>query len=292
MSQSDIKFAYFGGEPLGLPVLEKLHSFGLVPSLIVCSPDRPVGRKQTLTPPPVKVWAHTAGIEVYQPDSYKNDATREKLKSNVWDVFVVVAYNYLLPSWFLEIPKHGVLNVHPSLLPKLRGASPIRSAILRDEPEAVGVTIMLMDSAMDHGPLLAQQALKIDKKDWPVAGPLLDNKLAIIGGELLATTLPAWITGNIKPTVQEHNQATYCGKFKKSDAELQLDPLHPVKGALAWQNWLKINAFTGIGETHFIHKGKRIKVKQAKLIDNQLHILRVTPEGKSEQAFTTYLSSL
>lgn len=289
---SNLRFAYFGGEPLGVPVLEELAAAGLTPSLVVCNPDRPAGRGQLLTPPPVKRFAEEHNIPIYQPTTYKDDSVREYLSEQDWDVFVVVAYNFILPQWFLDIPKHGVINVHPSLLPKLRGASPIRTAIKDDLREDIGVTVMLMDEEMDHGPILDQMAMPIADENWPVPGPELDVALARMGGALLADVLPAWVAGELAPQEQEHEAATYCTRFQKGDNELALDPHALPTGKAAWPIWLTINAFAGIGDTYFIHNGKRVKIKAAAFKGGSLELLRVTPEGKAEMDFAAYLRNL
>jgi len=287
-----LKFAFFGGEPLGVPVLEELEKAGLLPQLVICNPDRPVGRKQELTPPPVKVWAEEHGIEVFQPTNYKDETTREKLEETTWDAFVVVAYNFILPGWLLELPEHGSLNVHPSLLPKLRGASPIRTAILNDERDSVGVTVMLLDEKMDHGPILDQIVVPIDDDNWPLFGPEIDIALAKTGGALLAATLPAWVTGEIQPQEQDHTAATYCGRLHKSDSELAIDPLNLPSGPEAKQAWVAINAFAGIGDTFFVHQNKRVKIITARLSEDSLELLKVIPEGKKETDFNDYLNTL
>lgn len=289
-----IKFAYFGGEPLAVPVLEELKKADLTPSLIICNPDRPSGRGHQLTPPPAKVWAESEGIEVFQPTTYKkNDVARDRLSKESWDLFVVVAYNFILPPWLLEIPKHGVINVHPSLLPKLRGASPIRTAILENLPEDVGVTIMLMDQEMDHGPILEQEQLELTEVNWPISGPKLDKILATKGGELLAEVIPAWINDELSPQEQDHEAATYCHKLDPAAREIKLDPNSLPSGRDAKKTWHTINAFAGIGDTYFIHDQKRVKVKQAELTTNgSLRIIRVVPEGKKEIDFKDYLNSL
>lgn len=288
-----IKFIYFGGEPLAVPVLEQLKEAGLIPSIIVCNPDRPTGRAQTLTPPPAKVWAETEGIEVFQPTTYKEESVREFLSQSNWDIFVVVAYNFILPQWLLDIPKHGVINVHPSLLPKLRGASPIRTAILENQPDDVGVTIMLMDELMDHGPILEQEQLRLTENNWPKSGPKLDLVLAKLGGKLLAEVLPAWIADELSPQEQDHDAATYCTRFEKSDSEVTLNPLALPGGVNAKKIWHAINAFAGIGDTYFIHNNVRVKIKLAELgKDGSLKLLRVIPEGKKEVDFSDYLNSL
>jgi len=296
MTNSKINFIYFGGEPLGVPVLEELKVAGLLPSLVVCSPDRPVGRKQELTPPPTKVWAQAHNIPTWQPESYKGDdakiATQEKLTAINADVFVVVAYNFILPQWLLDVPAHGVVNVHPSMLPLLRGASPIRTAIKDDLREAIGVTIMQMDAQMDHGQILDQMPLPIVDENWPQTGPSLDLALARLGGAMLAEILPEYVAGDIFPQEQEHNQATYCGRFTKDDSEIELNPRKLPTSNKAYQAWLKINAFDGIGGTFFRHNEKRIKIKEAEFSMGKLRLVTVIPEGKNPQPFTVWLDSL
>lgn len=289
---SNPKIAFFGGEPLGLPSLQALCTAGLKPTLVVCNPDRPRDRGQQLRPPAIKVWAEEQGIAVFQPHSFKDATELSLITEQEWDLFVVVAYNFILPKWFLELPKHGVINVHPSLLPKLRGASPIRTAILDNDPRVVGVSIMLMDEAMDHGPLLAQQALTINEEVWPIAGPDMDKSLAILGGELLVDTIFKWLAGDITPEEQEHEQATYTKKFSKTESELFLDPSNLPAGDEAKQLLCKIKAFAGMFDTFFMDNSKRIKIKEATLdVDGSLLPLRVTPEGKKEMDFATYLQS-
>ena len=289
---SDIRFVYFGGEPLGVPVLEELKASGLLPELIVCNPDRPVGRKQELTPPPVKEWAQENGIEVFQPTSYKDESVKERIMNEEWDLFVVVAYNFILPKWLLEIPENGVLNVHPSLLPRLRGASPIRTAIKDDLRDEVGVTVMLMDEEMDHGPILEQMMMDISDENWPVAGPDLDEALARMGGALLADTIPNWVEGNIEPQEQPHELASYCGKLKKEDSELNLDPHNLPTGNEAKQAWHIHQAFLGIGNTFFVHNDKRVKITEAEYKNNVFQLVTVVPEGKSAIPFELYLQSI
>lgn len=291
MNTANAKIAFFGGEPLGVPTLEKLHEAGITPQLIICNPDRPSGRGQKLTPPPVKNWAKLHGIEVFQPDSYKDKEKLSRILNEEWDLFVVVAYNFILPKWFLELPKKGVVNVHPSLLPKLRGASPIRTAILENTPDVVGVTVMLMDEKMDHGPILKQESFT--PPQWPITGPELDTLLANRGGELLAEAIPEWLGGMITPQEQNHDEATYCGRFTKDDARIELDPRNLPIGADATTALAKIFAFTGIGDAFFEYKGERVKIKQATLAnDGSLCLLRVTPAGKSEMDFERYKQSI
>ena len=288
-----IKFVFFGGEPLAVPVLNQLKKAGLTPSLVVCNPDRPRGRGHVVTPPPVKLWAIAEGIEVFQPANYKDSLAEARLKSETWDLFVVVAYNFILPDWLLNIPKHQVINVHPSMLPSLRGASPIRTAILKNLPDEVGVTIMLMDKEMDHGPILEQEQLQIKPNQWPVSGADLDKILADKGGKLLAEVIPAWINDELLPQEQDHDMATYCSRFAKGENELVINPLQLPTGKVAKQIWHTVNAFIGIGDTYFIHDEKRIKITQANFTSGgTLEILKVIPEGKKEIDFKDYLQQL
>jgi methionyl-tRNA formyltransferase len=248
-----------------------------------------------LTPPRLKTWAIENDIEVFQPSSYKesNKENLTRITDHEWDLFVVVAYNFILPKWLLELPKHGTINVHPSLLPKLRGMSPIRTAILENLPEQVGVSIMLLDEEMDHGPILSQTPLTLN--EWPISGPLLDDMLGQIGGEMLAATIPRFLTGEITPTEQEHLAATYTKKFEKADSELFINPTNLPTGDTAFTTLCKMKAFEGIGDTFFIDNGKRVKVKDAGLTTGAhpptLTITRVIPEGKKEMDFTAYLTS-
>jgi methionyl-tRNA formyltransferase len=288
-----MKFAFFGGEPLAVPVLEELKQFNLLPSLIICNPDRPSGRGQKLTPPPAKVWAEQEGIEVFQPDNYKDSAAEAKLADERWDLFVVVAYNFILPNWLLDLPTKGTLNVHPSLLPRLRGASPIRTAILENLPEEIGVTIMLLDEKMDHGPILEQVPLEMSADNWPMSGPELDNALAKLGGSLLANTITDWVNDDVSPQDQDHEQATYCTKLDPAKRELKINPTKLPVGPEAKQVWHTICAFAGVGDTYFIYDDKRVKVKQAMWTDGgSLVLKRVIPEGKKEIDFKDYLNSL
>lgn len=295
MSTTPLTIAYFGGEPLGAPILAALIAAGYAPTLVICNPDRPVGRKQTLTPPPVKAVATAHGIPVAQPTRLRDDTAllATLTEPGAFDLFIVVAYNHLLPEQVVTAPRLKTLNVHPSLLPKLRGASPIRSAILGDQPEVVGVTIMQMDKEMDHGPIVAQQAYPIEAAAWPLAGTELDAALIDTGAKLLIKTIPAWIAGTITPTVQEHTAATYCHKLERAMGELEIDPLALPQGSRARHALLKIRAFDGFPGTFFMQAGKRIKITAAHLDPTDtLVINRVIPEGKKEQPFSVFLQSL
>lgn len=278
-------FVFFGTPEASVTVLETLKSKELVPSLIVTAPDRARGRKMIVTPPPVGIWAKENGIEMIQPGKITDGVANEikdKAPKGGWDFFVVFSYGYILPKALLDIPKHGVLNVHPSLLPRLRGASPIRSLILNDESET-GVSIILLDEKMDHGPILAQE--KIELSEWPIGAIELEDKLSKFGGELLAKTISEWTSGNISPKEQNHGEATFSKKIKKEDGLLDLS-------AGARENFLKIKAYEGWPGTYFFtDEGVRVKVTDAELKNDELKITHVVPEGRREMRYEDFLKN-
>ncbi len=281
------RIAFFGTPHIAVSVLDALKEVGMLPAVIITNPDAPQGRKMVLTPPPVKVWGEEQKVPVLQPLSLKtDDSVVPYLETLGVNLIVVAAYGKIIPKSILDIPKHGTLNVHPSLLPKLRGASPIRSAILEDMRET-GVTIMLLDEELDHGPILAQEVVPIEKESWPLRGQALDTLLASRGGKLLAQVIPKWINGDITPIPQDHSQATFCTKITKEMGEIDLtaDPYH---------NLLKIRAFDGWPGTFFFteRNGARIRVKilDAELVsDGSLKITRIVPEGKNEMAYEDFI---
>jgi len=285
----NLKIAYFGGEPLGVPVLKTLLEAGIKPELVVSSPDRPSGRGQKLTPPPIKIFAQENNIEVFQPESIKDKLRIRSLTDREWDLFVVVAYNHILPKWLIELPKYKTINVHPSMLPLRRGPNPIRSAIIEDDRTAVGVSIMLMDEEMDHGPLLAQKSFPIKDENWPIDGRTLDESLANLGGALLVEVITKLVANQITPTPQNHGQATYTQKMTRSDGELDIDPYDLPTGEEARALYRKIQGYAGWPGTFFIYNDKRIKINEAKLMNNQLHLVSVTPEGKNTCSFNQWL---
>ena len=206
-----MKIVFFGTPHFGALILEKLCQSEYKPVLVITALDKPVGRKQVITPPPVKVVAEKYKI------SFGEITAIDNLKSLNPDLIIVAAYGKLLPKEILEIPKYGCLNVHPSLLPKYRGPSPIQYAILNGDQET-GVTIILMDEKMDHGPILANSKIEID--DFEIDYPNLHNKLAQLGSDLLIETIPKWINGEIQPQTQDEAIATFTKIIKKEDGKI------------------------------------------------------------------------
>ena len=281
------KIAFFGTPEIAVFVLEELHKEGFTPSLIVTNPDRKQGRGLAVSAPPVKEWALQHNIEVFQPTSVSDKEALAPLLKQDWDIFIVVAYGAIMPLWLIEIPKHGTVNVHPSLLPKLRGASPIRTSILNDL-DGAGVSIMHMDEKMDHGPLLAQETY---------TGPLLpggelDVILAKKGGVLLASILPELLAGSLVARNQDHSKATYSKKISKEMAQLAIDPYNLPTGATAHATLLKIYAYDQWPTAFFIHNDQRVKITRAHIENDALVIDTVIPEGKKEMPYEVYLQSL
>ncbi|MEI7765013.1 MAG: methionyl-tRNA formyltransferase [bacterium] len=288
---SKLNFVFWGTPDVASETLEILKKNGYVPSLIVTAPDRPQGRKMLITPPPVKVWAIENNIPYLQPENLKGgidivfrnigrrDGAEHSKSSaedfcgeqNIPDLFLVVAYGKIMPEELLNLPKLGSLNIHYSLLPKYRGASPVESAILAGDTET-GISIQKMIYKMDAGPMVAQEKVVIlpDEK-----ASELRTKLIKIGGELLVKTLPDFINNKITLTPQEETNATHCKKIKKEDGLIDLND-DPIK------NYNKFRAYATWPRTFFFRDGKRIIITNAKLENGTFKILKIIPEGGKE----------
>lgn len=277
-------FAFFGTPRFATVVLDALEAHGFLPALVVTAPERPRGRGQKPHPASAKEWALARGIDVLEPATLKDEQFVAELQNTDWDVFVVAAYGTLIPKKILDTPRCGALNVHPSLLPKFRGPSPVLSAILADK-RATGVTIMQMTETMDAGPVVAQAKVELEEEAWPPKGSLFEDLLAKEGGNLLAETLPLWVAGEITPEPQDEAEATYTKKFTDQDALIDLAD-NPRK------QLLKIRAFDKNPRAYFLTpEGKRIIITEAEIREGRLEILKVIPEGKKEMAFKTYRES-
>ena len=215
-SPKNLRVAFFGTPRLAQIVLEKLIDSPYRPLLVVTAPDTKAGRGQTLGQSPVKQTAQKYNIDT----SYQLPKT-----SNQFDLAILVAYGKIIPEKILTIPKYGFINVHPSLLPKYRGPSPIQSAILEGE-ENTGVTIIKLDEAIDHGPILAQSEVAITNGDTHAS---LVEKLGELGAKLLIKTLPKYLAGKIKPSHQDNLKATFTKRITKQDGEIDLlNPPNPL----------------------------------------------------------------
>ncbi len=277
-------FAFFGTPKFSVHVLDALERQGMLPALVITAPDRPQGRGLVLTPSPVKQWAMERGIDVLTPEKLKDEDFLAELQNTEWDVFLVAAYAKLIPKNILEMPRRGSLNVHPSLLPKFRGPSPAASAILADE-RTTGVTIMQMSEKMDAGPIVAQARIELEEEAWPPKGSEFETLLATEGGNLLAETLPHWISGQIDAEPQDESQATFTRKFTDADSLIDLN-------GNPREQLLKIRTFDKNPRAHFIRDGKRVIITEADIKDGALEILRVIPEGKKEMPYVDFVRTL
>ncbi len=203
MNKQKLKIIFVGTPEFGAIILDGLIKSNFKPILVIAAPDKPVGRKQVLTSLPTKILAQRYKIPVLQPEILAN--SKLQITNSKPDLIVVAAYGQIIPKDILDIPKYGSLNVHPSLLPKYRGPSPIQTAILNGDKKT-GVTIILMDEKMDHGPILAQRGLGIEEEE---TAEILHDKLAHLGARLLMETIPRWIRKMIKPETQDERKVTY-----------------------------------------------------------------------------------
>ena len=275
MNKKDISFVYFGTPEFSTIVLDELKNAGYTPSLVITAPSRPVGRKYIVTPPPVKIWADTHGIECWQPEHPRDSINELSLRKD--DLYIVASYGYILNQTILDIPKYGVLNVHTSLLPKYRGASPIEAALLHGDTET-GSTIMKMTLGMDEGPILEQSNIPITPTTTKLE---LFKTLAHDGGKLLAQTLPHWINGDITEQPQNHTLASYCKKIHKTDADVTHDDDRTRDR--------KYHAYYGWPGIFMMDDTTRLKITQASYQNNIFTIEKVIPEGKKEMYYHEYL---
>ncbi len=264
-----MRYVFFGTPRFAEIVLRRLMDAGMPPAAVVSNPDRPAGRKKIVTAPPVKQVAAAAGIPVIQPEALDGDAV-QTLQSLHADLFVVAAYAKIIPRGVLAIPRLGAVGVHPSLLPKYRGASPIQSAILNGEQET-GVTIYMMDQKMDHGPILMAERTALDSLRTDYRS--LEETLAGIGAKLLLRVVPQLADGAVTTHVQDEAAATYTKKFRTEDGFI--DTAKEAPEAVV----RKINALTPEPGAWTLKDGKRVKLLKAEARDGVLHLTRIQEEG-------------
>ncbi len=271
-----LNFIFFGTPDIARETLEDLFQSGYIPKLIITSPDRPVGRKFTITPPPVKIWAQEHGIECLQPEKMDTsflEMLEERKQYHAIDVFIVVAYGKILPEKLIQLPHYGTLNIHYSLLPRHRGACPTESAILSGDMET-GVTIQSMVYELDAGDILSQEKTSILPDETT---PQLRVRLSVIGSQLLLKTLDDLEIFLKNKTPQDTTKITKCGKIKKTDGEVtQSDDKETMyKKYRAYQPWP--------GIYYFDNQGKRIKITEMKRIQGVPKITKIILEGSKEQ---------
>ena len=211
-----VRLVFLGTPGYAVPVLSTLFGAGYEVASVVTQPDRPAGRGRGLSSPPTALWAREHGVPVLQPPSLRTPEVAEQLVALAPDAMVIASYGRILPPPLLAVAPHGCLNVHPSLLPRHRGPSPVAEAILQGDA-VTGVSIMLLDEGTDTGPVVAQEERPITDDD--TAGALTE-RLFERGGELLASILLAWADGRIDAEPQDESRATYSRKLDKADGAL------------------------------------------------------------------------
>lgn len=247
-----VKIIFLGTPQFAVPILKKLAQSEFRPAAVFTAPDKPIGRKQILTAPPVKISAQQLKISVFQPKNKKE--LEEQIEKLQPDLIISAAYGIILTKKILEIPKFSCLNIHPSLLPKYRGASPIHSAILNGDNKT-GITIFKMAEEIDNGAIIAQMEFPISQN---YTTPEISNLLAKLGADLLLQILPDWIDGEITLKEQHEKETSFSKIIRKED------------GKINWQNSAEeierqIRAYTPWPGTFSELNGKKLKIISAEV---------------------------
>ena len=282
MNTKNINFIFFGTPDVSAETLEILKKNAYIPSLIITSPDAKKGRGLHLEQSATASFAEKNNIPCLKPEKLNEEFTL-KLSTFNFELFAVVAYGKIIPEKILNMPKFGSINIHYSLLPKYRGASPVESAILNGDTET-GITIQKMAFKMDAGPIIAQEKISIfsDEK-----APDLRKRLIKTGGKLLVKTL-----SNLQKSMevglpyglpQNESEATYCKKIKKEDGLVNLEEEPP---SVLYN---KFRAYASWPRTFFFKNGKRIIITQARLENNKFVIEKIIPEGKKEIKYEEFI---
>lgn len=241
-----------GSPDFSVPTLRALAAAGYELVGVVTQPDRPAGRGNKLTPPPVKVAADELGLATIQPQRLRQPEAMEQLKAWAPDLIVVAAFGQILRPEVLDLPRFGCINVHASLLPRWRGAAPIQACILAGDEES-GVTIMQMDPGIDTGPMLSQRAIRLAEDE---TGGSLFERISALGAELLLETLPRYINGELSPQPQPAEGATYAPMLKKEDGLLDF-------GQPAIQLERRVRAMSPWPGAFFEWQGAPLKIHKA-----------------------------
>lgn len=293
-----MRIIFMGSSAFSLPSLQSLMSNKYDISTIYTQPDKKAGRGQRVTASPVKQYAISQGLKVMQPETFKDPQEVDKLRALAPDLIVVAAYGLILPDSVLNIPRYKCINVHPSLLPRYRGPSPVTAAILNGD-KLTGVTVLLAETKVDSGPMLGRREMAVADDDTTGS---LTEKLAWLGAETLLEVIPGWVGGKIQPVPQDESQASYTRMVKKDDGRLDwklpavnlwrmVRAYYPWPGCFTiWKNArLKIIRAIPLQGSEGGHIGEVIAVSQdnpAKIAvrtgEGLLGLLRVQPEGKKE----------
>ena len=276
-----MNYVFFGTPRFAEIILGHLIEASMPPVLVVTNPDRPAGRKQILTPPPVKALADKHGIPVLQPESFAN--FRSQISNFKFDFAVLASYGKIIPQEVIDLFPRGIIVVHPSLLPKYRGATPIQSTLLSGD-ERTGTSLILMDEKVDHGPTLAERALEFPISNFQFSK--LHDALAELSASLLVGTLPGFERGEVTPVPQDESEATYTKKFSSEDAFVDYGDLEKAeqeggeKAVIVDRKIRGLNPEPGVWTLKRTEgKDERIKLLEAELIDGKLKLRKIQKEG-------------
>jgi methionyl-tRNA formyltransferase len=253
-----VRTVFMGTPQFAATILESLLESSCQVLAVYTQRDKRAGRGHQVTLSPVKELALAREIPVMQPETFKSSEVVEKLASLQPELIIVAAFAFILPPEVLFLPRFGCLNIHPSLLPRHRGASPVADAILCGD-ELTGVTIMLMDRGMDTGPIVTQEKVGISCMDTTGS---LTSKLADVGAKLLLETLPEWVGGELRPQAQDESQAAYSELITGEDAEVDWH-------LSALELWRRVRAYNPWPGCYTWWQGKRLKIHEAAPLDGE-----------------------
>lgn len=277
---SQLKVVFFGTPEMAVDVLDEMLAYNIKPEYIITKEDKAKGRGLDVSIPRAKEWALRNNIPVLQPPVINETFIEEFRKINP-DIAIVAGYGKILPKELLTIPKFGFINVHPSLLPKYRGATPVQSALLNND-KITGVTLFEIDEKMDHGYILSQMEYKIPEN---MRAHELLGTLSKMGGKLIPQLLLDIENNNIKKTIQDDTLATYCKKINKEDGEIKLsdNPDEIYAKFRAYDAWPGIYYFLERN-----NKKIRVIITDMTSKDDAVQILKVKPEGKKEMSYEDF----
>ena len=298
-----MRIVFMGTPDIAAECLKALYETEHEIAAVFTRRDKPVGRKQILTAPPVKQLAAAHGTPVYQPRTLRDGSQTELLQSIAPDLIVVVAYGCILPKEVLELPRLGCINVHVSLLPKYRGSAPIQWAVLNGD-EKTGVSIMQMDEGLDTGDVLCCREITIDPEETSAE---LFEKVTVHSARLLCESLAPIAAGELKPTAQDHAQSSHAPMLTKELAQFSFaetaEHIHNwVRGMYDWpiawfqlgEKKIKVNACRVSAETQSAVPGTVLKLKPLTVAcgEGAIELLSVTPEGKKPMDGTSFAAGM
>lgn len=297
-----MKVVFMGTPDFAVPCLEKLIEYGCDVAGVFTQPDKPVGRKRVITPPAVKVCAQNHGIEVFQPEKMRDGTALEIIKNLSPDLIVVVAYGKILPKEILESAPYGCINIHGSLLPRLRGAAPIQWSVINGD-EYSGVTSMQMNEGLDTGDMLVSRSVKIDFNE--TSGELYD-RLSFVGADVLEETLKKLEEGTLEAVPQNDDESTYAPMLSKEISNInwndtalvvynKIRGLNPWPVAVTFIDGVKYKIFQAEYKENVGGRPGEIVENKKQLIvscgdGNGVSLKIIQPDGKKQMDITSFLA--